>query len=96
MLRFIKRGPDHRQSLGQLPMWLSCILRSRGVDTEEKAQRFLHPDLSQLHNPLLMQGMDRALDIIRNAVRDHTPILIYGDYDADGVCATSLDRKSVV
>lgn len=90
MLRYIQRGSDVRRPLGQLPMWLSCILRNRGIDTEEKAQRFLSPDLSQLHDPLLMQGMDKALSIIRGAVRDQTPILIYGDYDADGVCAASI------
>lgn len=90
MLRFQKRGPDTRQPLGALPLWMSSILRSRGIDTEEKAQRFLHPSLEHLHDPLLMQGMDRALSIIRQAVGDQTPIIIYGDYDADGVCATSI------
>ncbi len=90
MLRFQKRGPDTRQPLGALPLWMSSILRSRGIDTEEKAQRFLQPSLEHLHDPLLMQGMDRALSIIRQAVSDQTPIIIYGDYDADGVCATSI------
>lgn len=90
MLRYVKRGPDLRQPIGTLPLWLSAILRSRGVDTEEKAERFLHPSLEQLYDPMLMQGMDRAVEIIRDAVAQHTPIQIYGDYDADGVCATSI------
>lgn len=90
MLRFVRRGTDNRQPLGEKPLWLSSILRSRGIDTEEKAERFLHPDLADLHDPLRMQGMDRALQIIRQAVADGTPIQIYGDYDADGVCATSI------
>lgn len=90
MLRFVRRGADNRQPLGEKPLWLSSILRSRGIDTEEKAERFLHPDLADLHDPLLMQGMDRALRIIRQAVADGTPIQIYGDYDADGVCATAI------
>lgn len=90
MLRLIRRGADVRQPMGDLPVWLSAILRSRGVDTPEKAARFLQPDLAQLHDPLLMQGMDRALEMIRQAIAEQTPIQIYGDYDADGVCATAI------
>lgn len=90
MLRFVRRGPDVRQPIGELPLWLSSILRSRGVDTPEKAERFLAPDLGQLHDPLLMQGMEQALALIRQAVAEQTPIQIYGDYDADGVCATAI------
>ncbi len=90
MLQFIRRGPDHAQSIGNLPLWLSTLLRNRGVDTPEKAERFLHPDLSHLHDPFLMQGMDKAVRLIKAAVKQGDPIIIYGDYDCDGVCATSI------
>ena len=90
MLRYIKRGADHSQALGELPMWLSNILRNRGVDTEEKAERFLHPSVDQLYDPMLMEGMDRAVEILRRAVENGDAIQIYGDYDCDGVCATSI------
>ena len=90
MLQFIRRGPDSAQPLGEHPLWLSALLRSRGVDDPEKAERFLHPDLSQLHDPLLMPGMDRAVRLIRQAAEAGTPVIIYGDYDVDGVCATSI------
>ena len=63
MLRFLKRGVENGQPIGTLPMWLSAILRTRGVDTEEKAERFLHPSLDQLHDPLAMQGMERAVTL---------------------------------
>lgn len=95
MLRFRQRGVDNRQPLGSLPVWLSAILRSRGMDTEEKAARFLDPSLEHLHDPYLMQGMDKAVAMIRNAVADGTPIQIYGDYDADGVCATSIMMETL-
>jgi len=90
MLRFVKRGPDTAAPIGDLPLWLSALLRSRGVDTPEKAERFLHPDVSQLHDPFLMQGMDKAVRIIREAVAAGMPVIVYGDYDVDGVSATSI------
>ena len=90
MLQFIKRGPETAAPIGELPLWLSALLRSRGVDTLEKAERFLHPDVSQLHDPFLMQGMEKAVRIIREAIAGDMPIIVYGDYDVDGVSATSI------
>ncbi len=90
MLHFIRRGPDTPQPIGDLPRWLSALLRNRGVDTPEKAQRFLHPDVSHLHDPFLMQDMDKAVDILKNAAREKLPVMVYGDYDVDGVCASSI------
>ena len=90
MLQFIKRGPKDASPIGDLPLWLSALLRARGVDTEEKAQRFLYPSVEHLHDPFLMHGMDKAVRIIREAVAGDFPIIVYGDYDVDGVCATSI------
>lgn len=90
MLQFIRRGTSVSQPIGDLPLWLSTLLRNRGVDTPEKAERFLHPDLSHLHDPYLMQGMEKAVRLIRRAVAEQWPIIVYGDYDVDGVCATSI------
>ena len=90
MLRFIRRGAETAQPIGDLPAWLSGLLRTRGIDTPEKAERFLHPDLSHLHDPFAMQDMDKAVRLITRAVADHASIMIYGDYDVDGVCATSI------
>ena len=89
MLHFKRRGAE-AAPIGELPMWLSALLRNRGVDTPEKAEHFLHPELSQLHDPYLMQGMEKAVRIIREAVAADMPIVIYGDYDVDGVSATSI------
>ena len=90
MLQFIKRGPKDASPIGDLPIWLSVLLRCRGVDTPEKAERFLYPEMSHLHDPFLMQGMDKAVRIIREAVQAGEKIIVYGDYDVDGVCATSI------
>ncbi|MBQ7844965.1 MAG: single-stranded-DNA-specific exonuclease RecJ [Clostridia bacterium] len=91
MLQFIKRGVEREAApIGDLPVWLSSLLRTRGIDTPEKAERFLHPSLEQLHDPALMPGMEKAVRIIRQAIAAGDRMLIYGDYDVDGVCATSI------
>lgn len=92
MLHFIPRGvlpADDRLVPGYAP-WLAKLLWLRGVDTTDKAERFLHPQLSQLHDPYLMQDMDKAVNLIKKAVRLGHPICVYGDYDVDGVCASSI------
>jgi len=91
MLQFIRRGADREASpIGDLPAWLSSILRTRGIDTPDKAERFLHPSLEHLHDPFLMPGMDKAVRLIRQAIENGDSMIIYGDYDVDGVCATSI------
>ena len=77
MLQFIRRGGDNAQPIGDLPLWLSAILRNRGIDTPEKADRFLHPSLEHLHDPFLMPGMEKAVRIIREAVAEKAPIVIF-------------------
>jgi single-stranded-DNA-specific exonuclease len=65
------------------------LLHNRGID-EEAAEGFLHPKWEQLHDPFLMKGMDHATQRILKAISEREKILIYGDYDVDGVTATSL------
>lgn len=90
MLHLVRRGVEDNRPVGELPLWLSGLLRTRGMDTPEKAERFLHPALDQLHDPSLMQDMDKAVALLRQAIDQRLPIMIYGDYDVDGVCATSI------
>ena len=92
MLNFVPRGilPDDDRLVPGYPKWLSQLLWLRGIDTPEKARRFLAPELSQLHDPYLMQDMDKAVNLLKKAVRLEHPICIYGDYDVDGVCASSI------
>ena len=73
-----------------LPEWESGLLSARGVDTPEKAEKFLHPSLADLHDPFAMRDMDRAVELIREAVRNGDRILVYGDYDVDGISAVTI------
>lgn len=69
---------------------LAPLLIARGADTPDKAHAFLHPAKAQLHDPLHMQGMDSACALLRAAIARHAPIVVYGDYDCDGVCACAI------
>lgn len=66
------------------------LLISRGIDTEDAINRFLYPDKSMFHDPFGMKGMKEAAERIRKAVADREKVVIYGDYDADGVCAAAI------
>ena len=90
MLRYTKKGIESKERIGTLPLRMSNLLRYRGVSTPEEAERFLHPRLTDLLDPLTMPGMEKAVSIIRQAVREQWGITIYGDYDVDGICATSI------
>jgi|LGVF01.2.fsa_nt_gb single-stranded-DNA-specific exonuclease len=65
----------------------------RGIDTEEKINDFLHPDINKVYDPFLFNDMDKVVAKINKAVKNNRHILIYGDYDVDGMSATSILYK---
>jgi single-stranded-DNA-specific exonuclease len=71
------------------------ILVHRGLGDSEAAGRFLHPSLDHLHDPLIMRDMPRAVERLREAIRDGQKILIYGDYDVDGTTSVVLLTKAI-
>ena len=66
------------------------ILYARGVDTKEKAERFLSPSRAHFLSPFLMSGMRELKALIDETMAAGGHILVFGDYDADGVCASSI------
>lgn len=77
------------QDLNVSPV-LGRLLLRRGIDSFESARSFFRPDLKHLHDPFLMQDMEKAVDRIEQAISSREKILIYGDYDVDGTTAVSL------
>ncbi|MBE6216507.1 MAG: single-stranded-DNA-specific exonuclease RecJ [Bacteroidales bacterium] len=69
---------------------LAELLVQRGVHTFEQARSFFRPNLSDLHDPFLMQDMEKAVERVHKAVSGGEKILVYGDYDVDGTTAVSL------
>ena len=71
------------------------LLYSRGVKDQEALSHFLTPTLDDLHDPYLLHDMDKAVERIRRAIEDAEFILIYGDYDADGMTSASIVKESL-
>ncbi len=69
---------------------LAKILWSRGVNTVNKVKRFLSPGKEYFTSPFLFKGMEEAVSRIEQAKGLGETVVIYGDYDADGVCATTV------
>ncbi len=69
---------------------LAQLLINRGIDSPKGVHDFLSPTLQQLHSPWLLPDMDKAVSIINEAASSNKVVLIYGDYDADGVTSTAL------
>jgi single-stranded-DNA-specific exonuclease len=73
-----------------LPMPVCRVLATRGIGSASAARDFLNPRLSTLSDPFLLGGMDRAVDRLWKAIHARESIVVFGDYDADGVTATAL------
>jgi single-stranded-DNA-specific exonuclease len=73
-----------------LPETVCAVLVARGLGDPEAAKRFLRPSLDQLHAAELLADGPRAAERIASAVRTGETILVHGDYDVDGICATAL------
>lgn len=71
------------------PLVASLLVR-RGFNTASLAKKFLYEHEEQCHDPYLLTGMDSAVNRIHQAIENQEPILIFGDYDADGVTSTSV------
>ena len=69
---------------------LASLLIHRNVTSPESAESFLSPRLGALRDPFLFKDMDRACELIADFIARRKRITIYGDYDVDGLTATSL------
>lgn len=69
---------------------IAGILQKRGIVTKSAIQKYFNPDLDNLYDPFLLSGMDKAVDRLMKALREGEHIVIYGDYDVDGVTSVSI------
>ena len=67
-----------------------ALLKIHGIDTPEKREDFLKDKGAELYDPFLFNDMKKAVDLICEAMSANRRILVYGDYDCDGVTATSI------
>ena len=74
---------------------LAAILRLRGFDDAASVQRFLAPDESALRDPFTLPDIEPAVARLHQAIENNEPLLIFGDYDVDGVTSTALLVRSL-
>lgn len=72
---------------------LATILVNRGICEDEDIRKFLEPTREDFHNPFLLPDMEIAVNTIIKAIEDKEKIIIYGDYDVDGITSTSVLQK---
>ena len=66
------------------------LLLLRGIDNEKAINDFLHPTKELFHDPFLLKGMKETVGRLNYAIENNEKIVIYGDYDADGICASAI------
>ena len=71
------------------------LLYCKKIDTKEKITAFLNPSKKGFLNPFNLSGVSEAIDLIYNAKLKGLGVLIFGDYDADGVCATTIMKLAL-
>ena len=90
---FVEQESDRVKQLAAetgYPEVFAGLLMARGVHNKEEAQRFLYPSEKNMYDPFLMKGMEAAVCRISQAMDAREKITIYGDYDVDGITATSI------
>jgi single-stranded-DNA-specific exonuclease len=90
-------NPVPRDILEQFPELRSLVVQllyNRGIDSSDRAERFLNPDYHNLYDPFLFTEMQTAVDRVWQAIENNEKILIYGDYDADAVTANALLQQT--
>ncbi len=72
------------------------LLENRGLTDREQIQSYLYPSYKKgFHNPFLMRDMDKAIDRIKRAIANKEKIIIFGDYDVDGISGTAILVKTL-
>ena len=73
-----------------IPLPIARVLTNRNVLSVEAAETFLNGTLKDLYDPYLMKGMGKAVSRVEEAIRNKEKILIFGDYDVDGVLSVVI------
>lgn len=99
--RWIKEEAPNKEKASELaeelkiaPLVASLLIK-RGYYTTEEAKAFLFDDNNEFHDPFLLLGMNIAVERIKKAISNNESILIFGDYDADGVTSTTVMIKTL-
>ncbi len=95
MLRRSSSGSDQIAAVVGINPILASILASRGVRSPEAVKKFMFPSLQDLHNPQEMKDMNKGVELVTEYIKADKKIVIYGDYDVDGVMSTVILLKAL-
>ncbi len=73
-----------------LPKTIARVMSLRGITSKNYSKVFFYPDQNQLHDPFLMQDMEKAVDRMLKAIAEKHTILVFGDYDVDGTTSAAF------
>ncbi|MBL7151274.1 MAG: single-stranded-DNA-specific exonuclease RecJ [Candidatus Omnitrophica bacterium] len=99
--KILKIARPHRQLQDTLSKELGIsgilaqVLINRGINTPAKAERFLHVTISNFHDPFLFRQMPKAVARIKKARLDKERVMLFGDYDTDGVTSIALLKETL-
>lgn len=74
---------------------LARILRNRDLTTKDEISKFLQGSLEDCYSPLLLKDMDKAVALLKEAIRQDIFIRVIGDYDVDGICSSYILLKGL-
>ena len=89
----IKGDFDALAAKYQITRMTARIMVNRGLTSDAGIRAYLYGSMEDLHDPFLLKDMDRAVELLYQAVMDKSRIFIVGDYDIDGVCASYILKK---
>ena len=81
---------EELQKKYKLNRLLSTLLTNRGITEETKIEKFLNPKRSDFYDPFGMPDMEKAVERILKAIENKEQIIIYGDYDVDGITSVTV------
>jgi single-stranded-DNA-specific exonuclease len=81
---------EHLSKQLDIPPLIAQLLIKRGIIDPHEGEKFLSPSLSHLYDPFLMKDVDKGVERIIKAIKEREKVLVYGDYDVDGISACAL------
>jgi len=95
----VKKSDDAKKKVltGELSISpvIAQLLINRHITQPHQAERFMNPRISDLYNPFMLKGMEKAVARIHKALSGGEKILIYGDYDVDGITSVTLLTRAL-
>lgn len=93
---FYKTDEDKAKEIAEkhhISELLATVLVNRNIIEDEDIRVFLEPNRNDFHDPYLMPDMEVAVDRILDAINRNEKVMIYGDYDVDGITSTTVLKK---